>query len=263
MNEHLAKDGLHQIEEIAPQTFRLDEGGMCNAYLVLGKDKALLIDSGVGAGDIYEACQELTSLPIELAVTHRHCDHDGGRGYFRQYYAHKSDKGLIYDILSSKFACQQLLKANGKSDVALSKKPYRSKPIYIDDDFAFELGGRKITLFNVPGHTKGSIVFIDESSHLMFTGDEVNPYLWMQLPGSTSLATWLIGAKKIEALAKDHKAYGGHDKGYIPAEGISQVIKVGEEILEKKIQCDGKNLDYPFDKTVFPRILVSKKNLKQ
>lgn len=257
-----ANDGIHEIEEIAPQTYRIDEGGIANTYLLIGKEKALLIDSGLGVGNLKETVQGLTSLPVILALTHRHCDHAGGRNWFDKCYVNVGDKPVIYGILSSKLASKTLLKANKAEGVSLAKEPNHAKMIYIEDGYSFELGDRLVKTINVPGHTKGSIVFIDDATKLMFTGDDVNPYLWMQLPGCTSLSTWLIGAKKIEELNHVYRAYCGHDKGLIPEGNIAKLIAVVEDILKNHPTFTGKNLDYPFDKDVYPRIFVSKDHIE-
>jgi hydroxyacylglutathione hydrolase len=262
MKDFLAKDGIHSVYEIAPDTYRIDEKGIANTYLLVGEKKALLIDSGLGVGSIIDTIREITSLPVILALTHRHCDHAGGRGYFKDCCIHKNDRPLIYGILSSRFACEQLLKMNKVKGVKLPHKPYHSHIHYIDDSYVFDLGGRQVSILNVPGHTKGSIVFKDEKTHLMFTGDDVNTYLWMQLPGCTSLSEWLIGAKKVLALAKDYQAYGGHDKGLISEDSIAKLISTIEELLKHVPSFEGKNLDYPLDKDIFPRVFVAKKNIK-
>jgi|LAHS01.1.fsa_nt_gb hydroxyacylglutathione hydrolase len=258
----LAKDGIHSYEEIAAKTYRIDEKGIVNIYLLLGEKEALVIDSGVGVGDLLGTIRELTSLPLTLALTHRHCDHAGGVNYFKTYYVHEADKPLIYKILSSKFACKTLLKANKVEGLTLSKKPYHAKPIFMKDNQTFDLGNRAIRILHVPGHTAGSVVYLDPTSGLMFTGDDVNPYLWLQLPGCKSLSEWLPGAKAILDLAKDYTPYCGHDVGKLTKEGIEKTVALGEEILAKKPDFEGKALDYPLDKTVYPRILVARKGIK-
>ena len=90
----LAKDGIHSYEEIAANTYRIDEKGLVNTYLLIGERKALLIDSGVGVGDLLSTVKELTSLPVTLALTHRHCDHAGGVNFFKTYYVHQDDKPM-------------------------------------------------------------------------------------------------------------------------------------------------------------------------
>lgn len=192
-----AKDGFHEIEEIAKDTYRIDEGGIANCYLLIGEEKALLIDSGVGVGNLEETIKELTLKPVILAVTHRHCDHDGGRSHFKEYYAHEADKPLIYGILSSTFASKTLLKGRKIEGLKLNKGRYHSKAIYFKDGATFDLGGRVITTVHTPGHTMGSVVFLDDQSKLMFTGDDVNPWLWMQLSGCSTASEWIPGAKEI------------------------------------------------------------------
>lgn len=256
-----AKDGIHSVEQICDRTYRIDENGMANCYLLLGGEKALLIDSGVGVGNLKGVINEITSLPVTLAATHRHCDHTGGRDFFPEYYVHKDDKDLIYAVLSSRLACKQLAKMNGSGTIALSPKPFHSKIRFFDESKTFDLGGRTLWVMHVPGHTKGSVVFIDDKNHLMFTGDAVNPYLWMQLPGCTCLSQWLPGARQVLALADEYSAYCGHNNGLITRQNIADLIAVVEELLRKKPRVDGKELDYP-DKDAEIHVLVSKGRIK-
>jgi len=257
-----AKDGIHSYEEIAAKTYRIDEKGIVNIYLLIGEKEALIIDSGVGVGDLLGTIRELTSLPLICALTHRHCDHAGGVNDFKTYYVHKADKPMIYKILSSNFACKTLLKANKVEGLELSKKPYHAKAIFMDDHQTFELGNRPVRIVHVPGHTTGSVVYLDPASGLMFTGDDVNPYLWLQLPGCKSISEWLPGAKTILEFAKDYIPYCGHGDGKLFKDDIAKTVALGEEILEKKPEFKGKALDYPFDKSVFPRILVARKGIR-
>lgn len=49
-----------------------------NSYLLVGKEAAVLIDTGYGDVDYYEVCQSITKLPLSVVVTHGHMDHAGG-----------------------------------------------------------------------------------------------------------------------------------------------------------------------------------------
>jgi hydroxyacylglutathione hydrolase len=223
-------DEFHTIEKIAPDTYRIDEKGIANAYLLVGEKRALLIDSGDGVGNIREAVESLTSLPIDVVLTHRHCDHAGGINWFKTYYFHKKDNHFIYALEASKWAAKKLAKMGGNS-VCLSKKPYHAKKILIDDTKVFDLGGRLIRVMNTPGHTPGSIVLMDEKNKLLFSGDEVNYWLWLQLPGCTSVKTWLPNAKKILSLADSYSIYCGHNNGLLQKKQIEELIQRGEELL--------------------------------
>ena len=45
--------------------------------LVIGDDKAVLIDTGCGIGDLYQAVKEITNKPVRVVNTHTHADHLG------------------------------------------------------------------------------------------------------------------------------------------------------------------------------------------
>lgn len=258
----LSKDGVHSAERLTDDTYRIDERGIANCYLLLGDDSALLIDCGVGLGDIRAAAEEITPKPITVALTHRHCDHAGGRNFFERYWVNEGDRGPIYAALSSDLAGRTLLKgAPDAKALKLSPKPCRAKPEYFGDGKVFELGGRTVRTINVPGHTRGSVVFLDDKNKLMFTGDDVNPYLWMQLPGCTTLGVWLTGAKEILKLADGYAAFGGHGDGRIPKEGVEQIVDVVESLLKETPPIKGKTIDYPSPDAPI-HVLVTKKKIR-
>jgi len=239
-------DEFHSIEKIAPGTYRIDEKGIANAYLLIGDKRALLIDSGDGLGNIRQAAESLTSLPIDVVLTHRHCDHAGGVNWFKTYYFHKNDDRPVFKLEASSWAARKLSKMGGKS-IVLSRKPYHAKKILIDDTKVFDLGGRLVRVMNTPGHTPGSIVLSDEKNKLLFTGDEVNYWLWLQLPGSTSVKVWLPNAKKILSLADSNAIYCGHNDGLLPKSKIEELVQRGEELLS-----GGKYLKVSFGVYAYP-----------
>jgi hydroxyacylglutathione hydrolase len=263
MNSSTAKDGIHVINEIAPKTYRIDEDGLANCYLLLGESSGLLIDSGVGAGDLLGTLKDLTSLPITLVATHRHCDHVGNRNCFKEYYVHPNDRGFIYALLSSKPASKAII-AEWKLPLKLSKKPYHSHIRYLQPNQTFDLGGRVISYELIPGHTKGSVIYLDPLTHIAFCGDDVNPYLWLQLPGCTNITTWLPGAKRVAELAKTYTLYAGHNTGLIARDEVVGLIALAEKIraLNGQGVFHHKTFSFPGNNSALPRITISKKNAR-
>jgi hydroxyacylglutathione hydrolase len=280
-----AQDGIHEIEEIAENTWRIDEGGFVNCYLLAGKTGALLIDTGIGAGRLRETVESLTKLPVTVVLTHGHCDHAGGTGWYPSYFIHPADRAFIYRVMSSGLAVKMLMngvkKQYGKSSAGaasggqpeagqqtdmvlpeITKKPYHSKAVSLSGNQCFDLGERFVHAISVPGHTRGSVALEEEKSRLLFTGDDINVSLWMQLPGCTTFREWMPGAERLLFLAKDHEVFCGHGDGRQSAEQMRQTIALVGKMLEAPENYSGRGrLIYP-DAETFPQVVYRRKSLK-
>ena len=233
------KSSAYDVIMIQPGVFRIHEFGAGNIYLVIGTEKALLIDTGTGLGDLRKVVGSLTDLPVTVVATHAHPDHIGGMGNYPEIYIHRDDskhmkfwsarplRRFYYDTV------KDLIKYNvTKKDIRPLK--YDTKVIPIKEGHVFDLGGKKIRVIHTPGHTRGSIVLLDEADGIMFTGDDVNPTLLHIVPGSTTIEDWLPGAKRILALADEYKAYNGHDDGISTKKQIGELVALGEELINTR-----------------------------
>lgn len=70
----------YPIRKIADDTYMISDFGIANCYLLIGEERALLIDCGLGIGDIKGAVEKITDKPILVVATHGHVDHAGGDG---------------------------------------------------------------------------------------------------------------------------------------------------------------------------------------
>jgi hydroxyacylglutathione hydrolase len=264
-----AIDSLHTVYEIAKDTYRIDEDGVANCYLLIGETKAILIDSGIGLGDLGSVVASLTNKPVSLYLTHNHCDHSGGRYYFKEYYLGEDDKKPVYSLLSGSSACRKLLKMHTEfKEIPVLCPHQHPHPLAISlpHEFTGDLGGRVFKIITVPGHTAGHLAIIDEKEKLMFTGDNLCPSLWLQLPGCLPLSKWLDSAKTLQKLAEKYTVYSGHGVGLTSKNGIDNLIALGERALSDikvgKFKKAKKTtiLSYPDIPGV--QIVISKKNLK-
>lgn len=63
--------------------------------LLVGEEKAMLIDTGYGFGDLKGFVREITDKPLIIANTHGHVDHTSGNCQFEeQVYLSEADTGL-------------------------------------------------------------------------------------------------------------------------------------------------------------------------
>ena len=72
------------IREVRPCIFLMDEAHEATGYLVIGKEKACVIDTMNGYNDLYRAVRKLTDLPLVVVNTHGHPDHIFGNLYFEE-----------------------------------------------------------------------------------------------------------------------------------------------------------------------------------
>ena len=56
------------------------------SYLIIGSEKALLFDTGMGLDSIKSVVKQLTSLPVTVINSHTHYDHIGGNADFNTIY---------------------------------------------------------------------------------------------------------------------------------------------------------------------------------
>lgn len=137
--------------------------GSQNLYLLEGSEKALLIDTGWGVGNLRAYVEKLTDKPIIVVNTHFHPDHSCGNGEFEEVGVSASweidepslgdDEGPMIDLKSLPF-------------------PDYKKVILKEGD-TIDLGNRVIEVLDAkPAHCNSSLFFIDKKENMIFAGDE-------------------------------------------------------------------------------------------
>jgi len=236
---------LYLLREIGNGIYLIDDNKNATAYLVIGEKKALLIDTGVGFGDLKSVVNGLTSLPITVVNTHGHSDHVWGNFQFEEAYISNADIHLYEDSYSKEERTNiiEMFRNTIPPEITQKElnewvelKPCKTLPIKQGD--LIDLGGKVLKVIEVPGHTKGSIALIDEGAEILFSGDSIISRLWMHLEESTDLTTYLNGIKAIREYSSNFKnIYCGHTKYDEEPFGISfieDIIMDVTEIVEGK-----------------------------
>ena len=147
-----------------------------HCYLLNGSQRSLLIDTGLGIGNISEAAAKLTDKPVTAVATHIHWDHIGGHKYYPDFYAHEAE----LDWLDGGFP-QPLETIKGY----VTERCDLPEDFHIDDYRFFQgkptrvlhggehirLGDRVIEVIHTPGHSPGHMCFWEEKTGYLFTGD--------------------------------------------------------------------------------------------
>src|SRR3990172_12561622 len=71
--------------------YLIDEPGQVASFLIIGQERALLIDTGLGIGDIYEEVKRFYLSEPLVINTHAHLDHIGGNNQLKDTAIHGAD----------------------------------------------------------------------------------------------------------------------------------------------------------------------------
>jgi glyoxylase-like metal-dependent hydrolase (beta-lactamase superfamily II) len=195
-------------EEILPGVRMIRDSENDKMYLTCGSAKCLLIDSGLGRGDLKAYLSQFTGgLPIVAFFTHNHGDHIGQADQFVR-------DSLEYIGEPDRAGLERTLKSHGITDDVIAKNV-----VSAHDGDRIDIGGRSFVMYAAPGHTPGSMVILDEQKGILFTGDAfgnnspiVPNTLWMQFDPNPLDEYWTT-IKSVRSKVGDRMKYmvDGHD----------------------------------------------------
>ena len=175
------------ISEVRPGIWLMDEAHEATGYLVVGEDRACVIDTMMGYNNLREAVRRITDKPVVVVNTHGHPDHIYGNVYFEEAFLHPADREIAREY-SEEPEFVALCEARG-----LAMPPFRD----ILPGDVIDLGGRTLEVFALPGHSPGGILLLLREDRVLFTGDSVNHHLWMQLPDCLPLREYVKELDKV------------------------------------------------------------------
>ncbi|MGH8242924.1 MAG: MBL fold metallo-hydrolase [Steroidobacteraceae bacterium] len=131
-------------------------------YLIFGRDKALLIDTGVEGAplraevdrlvDGWLAANDRQAIFLVVMHSHGHGDHVGGDAGFKD----RADTVVV-----------------GHSDAEVAK--FFGIDAWPAETAAFDLGGRIVDIVPTPGHHPSHVMVFDRTTRILFSGDAVYP----------------------------------------------------------------------------------------
>lgn len=217
---HLPDDEQYYYWEIFPNTWAIQYGNALYCYLLVGDEKALLIDTAFGRGDFPNVIDRLTDKPILVVNTHGHYDHTGGNPWFPKAYMHKD-------------AVEGCRRSFGPIDPAFfASMPYPDFEIEtIDEGYVFDLGGRNVECIHIPAHSPSSLAFLDHGRRLLFVGDEFDS-AQANLGELDAVAPFLINLRKLKSRESEYDfVMPQHNGAPITKRYIDDFITNAEDIL--------------------------------
>lgn len=230
MNETKSKP---KIKGLMPGIYQIcGKRPSSHVYLIRGKVKSLLIDTGAASSFSYlkDCLAQLDLQPSDIHIvvlTHEHFDHIGAGCFFSEssvFAAHRFAANKIH--LQDQF-------------VMMSDYFDRlTKPFFIDisleTDTMIELGNYRLRVMHTPGHTSGCICLYEPNHGLLFTGDTVlaNGIL-SGVFGSGSISDYFISLDYLSQL-RVSALYPGHGKiSLSPHEDLEKALENARTLLEE------------------------------
>jgi glyoxylase-like metal-dependent hydrolase (beta-lactamase superfamily II) len=238
-------DGVSLLSETYVDPF-----ARCNVWHVRGRDRDLVIDTGLGLRSLREAAADLFERAVTCLLTHSHFDHIGGAHEFTTRIAHVNEvtelsrpsgfRGLTARALGDelvqrlRFAGytvpEQFLTALPSADFAMDDYAVHSAPptSTVRDGDIIDLGDRAFEVLHLPGHSPGSIALFEAATKTLFSGDAIydGPLLF-ELPGS-SITDYIHSLQRLLTLDVAI-VHAGHD----PSFGKERLHQIARAYLAK------------------------------
>jgi len=227
-------DSWYEVYKPAARVFAIYEPHQSEetiSYLILGKKRALLFDTGMGIGDLKQIVSGLTSLPVVVLNSHTHDDHVGSNWQFDTIYGMDTDftrrnAAGSYADAQSEIADGEVC---GQFPIGFNPKAYRTRPWkishYIHDGDTIDLGERSLEVIATPGHTPDAVSLFDPAQRLLFTGDTYYPGpIWLYRP-ETDLNAYAHSIDKLSALtSRVDVVLGAHNAPVAPADILPRLV---------------------------------------
>jgi glyoxylase-like metal-dependent hydrolase (beta-lactamase superfamily II) len=226
------------------------------SYLIVGTERALLIDTGTGASSMKAAAETLTDRPIVLVNSHSHWDHVGSNHEFAGIAIHRAEA----HELAHQYSREDIQRFFDESALLGPLPPGRtidtiaigpSTPTHIlDGGETFDLGGRTITALHTPGHAPGLLSLLDEQNGVLFSTDTAYPGPLYAYSDDTDLPTYIRSMELLANLASSLRyVHPSHNADLMPAELLPRMrdglIEVAGGIAPDAV--DAQRATYTFD----------------
>ncbi len=212
------------------------------SYLIVGEERALMFDTGLGIFDLRGMAEKITDLPLTALVSHAHYDHIGGMAAFDNVLCYNDpemikllERGLPHEDYADYAVLDEYFgDLPAGLDPETISTPGRTPTDVVEDGDCIDLGGRVLEVMYTPGHSGIDIMLLDAAHHILFTADMYYPGpVVINLGTDAALKTYSDIMKKVLARVDAlgiTRIYGGHNSIEETPDGLRMFTAFAEDV---------------------------------
>ena len=240
-------DGLWRLWEPFVHPF-----ARCNVWLVNGRDRALLVDTGLGVQPLAQVVREIVQHPSIALATHYHFDHTGSLHEFEERLGHcnasvylQRSEAIGGSLTKQGYAAQvwqsfldagyqlpdDLLDALPRADFDVNG--YAVTPCTLTRELregdVIDIGDRAFTVLHLPGHSPDSIGLYCEADGTLFSGDAVYDGPLLDGGDDSDVGAYIATMERLRTLPVS-VVHGGHEASF----GRARLVELCSQYLGQR-----------------------------
>jgi glyoxylase-like metal-dependent hydrolase (beta-lactamase superfamily II) len=223
----------------------------CNIWHVRGRDRDLLIDTGMGIVDLRPAIAHLIDKPVTAVATHTHADHIGSHHEFDDCLVHRLEAHDLAQpsprstLVTAEFAEGEVkmlriagyeigetlitaLPHAGYKLASYSVRPARPTRI-VEQGHVVDLGDRSFEVLHLPGHSPGSMGLWEKRTGTLFSGDAIYDGPLLDGLEDSNIADYVRTMRRLRELPVNI-VHAGHN----PSFGRTRLIELVDAYLARR-----------------------------
>jgi glyoxylase-like metal-dependent hydrolase (beta-lactamase superfamily II) len=192
----------------------------CNMWLIHGRDRNLLIDSGMGLRPLKPQIAALGEKPVAAVCTHCHFDHIGCAHEFETRLGHRIEAAdyAAPDLdrsCATSWICSELLTVLPHQGYDLRSFSLTPAPLtgYLDEGDVLDTGDRLFNVFHLPGHSPGSIALYERATRTLFSGDVIYDGMLIDNAWHSNPVAYEASLRRLKELSID-VVHAGHEASF-------------------------------------------------